>query len=91
MYNGYENYETWHTMLVFDNEESLYNYSRDLVKEAKAKEPDERDAIHLIAKTLEQTVENMRPETNNLIWSALMNSAQENIDFYEIAENLYRE
>ena len=35
-YNGWTNYETWLLALNVDNDQSLYNFTRDLIKQTKS-------------------------------------------------------
>lgn len=89
-HNGWTNYPTWLVVSTFDNVESLYNFSKDAVKEVKEKfSEDER--ISQLAHLLKNTVESMAPHTNNMIWGPLINNELQTINFPEIARNMLEE
>lgn len=88
-FNGYKNYETWSVKLIFDNTESLYHFLKNTIKTAIEACGDDRWQVkECIAETIKDTVENMRPKTNNDIWNQLMTHAQSEVDFMEIAETV---
>lgn len=79
-YNGWSNYETWATALWLDNEEgSQYEASR-IVRHNNI---DDGSA----AGALKEWVEEMRPDEPASLFSDLLTSAMQEIDWQEIAEH----
>lgn len=100
-YNGWSNYETWVTKLWLDNDEGSYNYMRDLVIVAKGEAKacsQVREKIWTVKEAekylLGEMVKDEVVEMTNIerttagLCDDLLNSAIENINFNEIAENL---
>jgi hypothetical protein len=80
-YNGWANYETWVVKLWMDNDQGLYNYINEEVKNYK-------DDISGLAGWLESTMMETMPE-NVAGWvSDLLNSSFERIDWVEVAQSL---
>jgi len=55
-YNGWTNYETWLLALNVDNDQGLYNFSRDLIKQTKSM--DVWDAAKELKEQLEELTYN---------------------------------
>lgn len=89
-HNGWSNYPTWVVISTFDNVESLYNFSKDAVKEVK-ENYSENEHISALAHLLKNTVESMAPYTNNMIWGPLINNELQTINFPEIARSMLEE
>lgn len=81
-YNGYTNYETWAVALWIDNEEGSYNYWRERTQEA--------ESIHELEDMLKDEHEENMPEVTG-IYSDLLQAALDSVNWYEIAENYWKE
>jgi len=83
-YNGYKNYETWATYLWLTNDEATYFYWRERAYEL-LRNP--RQAAYDLAHELREAVCEDTPligEAN--LYSDLLGTAVQEIDFYELAE-----
>lgn len=89
-YNGWANYETWVTKLWMDNEEGSYHYWRERVQEYVQSEMDYTENAYNLSQELKDTYEEVMPKTEG-VWSDLLNSAFQAINWYEIAESLLNE
>lgn len=101
-YNGWTNYETWHTKLVMDNDEGNYRYWREAVKEirAEADSDSERDypgqeyrdyVVGRIARKLKDEITENAPEIKDPMYSALLNAGLDEIDWFEIANAMFED
>lgn len=80
-YNGYTNYETWAVSLWIDNDPGLYNDVQELARENVDSEYD-------LANTIKDFIEEFNPLAENAdMFSDLMQSALQNVNWQEIAEN----
>jgi hypothetical protein len=97
-YNGWKNYETWAVALWIDNEEPLYRESRRMARNAKEEaeecpeeelygQPRARKAVHYLADSLKEWIEEMQPALGASLWADLMGAAMSEVDWHEIAEN----
>jgi len=79
-YNGWKNYETWCVALWIDNDEGLYDESRDIIR---------HKSVNDAASILKDWIDEMNPlMDDSSMWSDLMRAALSEVDWYEIAENL---
>ncbi len=86
-YNGYPNYQTWNVSLWLDNEESTYNYVREV-----AGESDRWDDEWEFADWLKEFTEEANPLSSDAsVYSDLLGHALSNVDYYEIADNILSE
>ena len=90
-HNGYTNYWTWCLASTIDNKESLYNrfhifirYNRD------ADVPNSRSLIRgQVMNMLRKYSKEACPHKNGSFWDSITNDIEaENINYYEIAENM---
>lgn len=80
-YNGYTNYETWAVSLWIDNNQGLYNDVQELARENVDSEYD-------LANAIKDFIEEFNPLAENAdMFSDLMQSALQNVNWQEIAEN----
>lgn len=93
-YNGFANYQTWAYRLWMMNEQESYETALDMAREAIAnpRKSDVWTAAEAAQYTLEdalksQCEENM-PELEACVWSDLLRSAVEDINWGEIARGL---
>ena len=78
-YNGWKNYETWCIALWIDNDEGLYNESRDIIR---------HKSVNDAADMLKDFIGDMNPLLDDAsLWSDLLGAALSEVDWYEIAEN----
>ena len=96
-YNGYENYETWAVALWLNNEESTYRYWRELACEEKREAPRcrevkekiwpaEKAARFRLAARLKEEVCDEAPELGACLYSDLLGSALDSVNWHEVAE-----
>lgn len=91
MHNGYKNYETWVTALWLDNDEGSYHYWREKRDEVKAHTHNQfsaENAIGILAKMLRDEVREPIENTVKGLGADLMGAAFDEVDWYEIAENI---
>ena len=80
-YNGYTNYQTWNVQMWIDNDQGLYEYSREIA--ADLEKPSR------IADWLKDYIEDMNPVNDQAsMFTDIMGHALASVDWYEIAENL---
>jgi hypothetical protein len=91
-YQGYANYETWACALWIDNEESLYNERREMAQHAWDTNDTEDglvaqsdEARRDLATALKDWVEEMAPDLGASMFSDLLTSALQEIDWEELA------
>ena len=82
-YNGYTNYETWCINLWIDNDQGLYDEVRSLAHESKSP--------YELANMIKDLVEELNPVQDASMFGDLMQSAIDNCNFDEIADNIYEE
>lgn len=94
-YNGYTNYETWAVCLWLDNDEGLYNESRDRARQTLVDCADDADnptedeintAVHKTADEMKDWLQEMMPDLGASLWSDLLNAALSEVDWYEVAK-----
>jgi hypothetical protein len=97
-YNGWKNYETWAVALWIDNEQSSYEWSRDMARTIREDAPTslqvedgvwsvEEAAKFNLADSLKDWQESEMPDLEASVWTDLLQSAFEEVDWEEIAEN----
>lgn len=89
-YNGYKNYETWVTALWMSNDANAYFYWREVTKELMRENDDKDSMVAELADRIHVDIEGGICLDAGL-YSDLMQSAIDNIDFYELAEGLLGE
>src|SRR5690349_206052 len=95
-YEGWSNYETWAVNLWLANDEGLYNYWRERVKELRAERgarsvmlPKTRKAIAAdLAEELKAWADDAAPwdSLNGTLWADLLTAALGEVDWREIAD-----
>jgi hypothetical protein len=88
-YNGWKNYETWAVALWIDNEESSHRYRSQLAERAQllARNSDQSAKMHL-ADMVKDWITDKNPLIDQpTVYSDLLNSSLEKVDWLEIAEN----
>ena len=87
-YNGWKNYETWLVALWIDNDQSTYSYARELRDQFKENEYSRYDLSH----ALKDWIEEDNPLMDNAdLFTDLLQSALDEVDWYEIADNYLTE
>lgn len=81
-YNGYTNYETWAVALWIDNNQGDSEYWQEQAGEAIS--------IHELADQIKETHEEALPEVSGFA-ADLLNAAMSEVNWYELAENMWRE
>jgi len=81
MYQGWTNHPTWLVNVWIDNDHGLYEYCQELK---------ETQDVRAIAENLKQLIEDSKPDTPGL-FSDLLESALDSVNWREIAENLLEE
>ena len=92
-YNGWKNYETWNCALWLDNEENTQELKAAWAKQAKntPKNPvwtRKETTRFTLADLIKEYVKDNVPEIPASMYTDLLNSAIDNIDFQEIADNI---
>ena len=90
-YNGYKNYFTWNLKLWMDNDEHSYNAYRAAAREIIAENPDKLQAVGVLADQLKNGVEESAPELEPSFYCDILTAAIDNVDFFEIAEEIITE
>ena len=92
-YNGYKNYETWAVSLWLDNDSASYEKWNGLAQDYvtdygfEPKYPGIYcDATIYLADNMKEDIIDAMPDTENGIYSDLLNAAMSEIDWREIAE-----
>ncbi len=98
-YQGWKNYETWHTALCLDNEASTYNHAQNMASAIKDIALGDRRVIdgtwtaeeaarYNLSDSLSEWVEGMLPDLGgNHVASGLMQAAFDEIDWNEVADH----
>lgn len=88
-YQGYTNYETWAVSLWMSNDQDSYTWFSDMADEAVINEISDYE----FAQQIKEYFEEVFPELDDVwgVWADLLNSAFEEIDWMEIANNLLDE
>ena len=79
-YNGWTNYETWVVKLWLDNERGDQEMMEEIVRE----NTDDWTAGEVLRDTLAEYM----PDLGGTLWDDLLNSAWEEVNWREIAENV---
>jgi len=79
-YNGWTNYETWVVKLWLDNERGDQEMMEEIVRE----NTDDWTASEVLRDTLAEYM----PDLGGTLWDDLLNSAWEEVNWREIAENV---
>lgn len=93
-YNGYKNWETWNCKLWLDNDLDLYEYVKELVRDfnhTRTYLTIKEDFILTLADSLSDFIEEYNPLAEASLYTDLLGSAINEIDFYEIAGILWDE
>ena len=92
-YNGWENYETWAVKLWLDNDYNDYKHwqavTKNIWKHAAPTSYSTRKQVaeRLLADTVKGAIENGNPIYKADLYSDLLSSAIQNVNWYEIAES----
>lgn len=93
-YQGWKNYETWNVKLWLDNDEYTCNtLQKEWVEQAKAKPKHEywtreETTRFTLSDTIKEYVRENTPELEPSMYADLLDSAVDNVDFQEIADNI---
>lgn len=78
---GWKNYQTWNYALWLNNDQGLYNYKQELIRQAQRS----RDPVNALADSLKEFIQDSQPELQGL-YSDLLQFSIDSIDFFEIAQ-----
>jgi hypothetical protein len=97
-YQGWKNYETWNCKLWLDNDASLMDLQSEWKQQAKDSPiksvvwTKEQNTRYILADLIKDFIEENNPLANDAnMYTDLLQSAIDNIDFNEIAENILSE
>ena len=101
-YNGWTNYETWTVALWLGNDETTCDYCADVADECKAEAPDSDQvksgiwtvgeaARYQLAERLKEDIESGSPLEEASMYSDLLNSAIQSVNWKEIASTQLEE
>lgn len=79
-YNGWTNYETWAVKLWLDNEQGSYYAMQEMAEEYR------HDDSWKLGDAMQQWLEEYMPDLGATLWSDLLRSAWEEVNWREIAE-----
>ena len=82
-YNGYTNYETWNCGLWLDNDQGTYEMVKEWAEDCHN--------VYELEVMLKDYVEGNNPVEDASMYSDLMQSAIDNINFRELAEGYWEE
>jgi hypothetical protein len=88
-YNGWATYGTWLVKLWIDNEEGSYIYWQNRAKEIVAEKGEH--ITPTLAYELKVAHEEAVPTEEAGVYTDLLNSALDEVDWYEIAESILEE
>jgi hypothetical protein len=101
-YNGWTNYETWAVALWLGNDETTCDYWADVADECKAEAPNSEQvesgiwtvgeaARYKLAERLKEDIESGSPLEEASMYSDLLNSAIQSVNWNEIASTQLEE
>lgn len=95
-YNGWTNYETWLTALWIDNDQWMYEYSRERAREFVGDDtltPRERelDMADWLKEWIDSEDSPFGPIPENGPWADFINAALSEVNWVEIAEHYIAE
>lgn len=101
-YNGYANYETWAVTIWLENDECSYRYWHAAARQERREAPDcrqvrealwpaDRAATYRLADRIKREVLDGAPELGPNLYADLLNTAFDEVDWHEVAENFLEE
>lgn len=89
-YQGWKNYPTWAIALWMDNDRASYDQARGMAR-AALEAKSEREAQLRLADHLKGWWTDQEPDLGANVWSDLLTSALDEVNWDEIAKNLIEE
>ncbi len=95
-YQGWKNYETWAVGLFISNDQGEYEYWREIIEEEGFTSEESEagtysDSVVKLAKMMkdnfEEALEDRKGSLNSDLFETLLQSAFDNVEWREIAEN----
>jgi len=91
-YQGWTNYETWAVALWIDNDQGLYNESRDRARDLTRDHYDDISRAEIsLADWLKELITEGEPDLGASLYSDLLTAAIGEVNWDEIAENYIEE
>ena len=90
-YQGWSNYETWAFNLWLTNEQSSYEYYKELANELMTEYDDRKEVIYKLSDSMKFETEQGNPLEEASLFSDLLSYSISKINFDEVAKGFLEE